>query len=160
MVHVKITPDKEVLASLTWNKLVLMSRHRTTEYHNSRRRSQSRKKWTEGVYYWSSNTTHGNRTKDLGVWVRNTYASQERSQAERELKVCFRTLAEAATALREGDLFLRKWTKRLELGHIRSDFVLGQPSGPLDWDNPWKLRQQENWALQFWLSYSKNGSVY
>jgi len=51
MVQVIITPDKEVLASLTWNELVLVPRHRTAEYHNSRRRLQSWKKWTEGVYY-------------------------------------------------------------------------------------------------------------
>jgi len=51
MVQVKITLDKEVLASLTWNELVLMPRHRTTEYHSSRRRSPSWKKWTKGVYY-------------------------------------------------------------------------------------------------------------
>jgi len=111
MVQVKITPYKEVLASLTWNELFLMPRHRTAEYHNSRRRSQNWKKWTEGVYYWSSNTTHGNRTRDLEVWVGNTYVSQERSQVERELKVCFGTLAEVAAALREGDLFLRKWAQ-------------------------------------------------
>jgi len=41
MVQVTITPDKEVLASLTWNELVLMPRHRTTKYHNSRRKLQS-----------------------------------------------------------------------------------------------------------------------
>ena len=33
--------------------------------------------------------------------------SQEQSQAECELKVCFGTLVEAAAALREGNLFLR-----------------------------------------------------
>jgi len=111
LVQVKIAPYKEVLASFTWNELVLMPWHRTTEYHSSRRRSQSWKKWTKGVYYWSSNTTHGNRTRDLEVWVGNTYVSQEWSQAERELKVRLGTLAKATPTLREGDMFLRKWAQ-------------------------------------------------
>jgi len=41
MVQVTITPDKEVLASLTWNELVLRHRHQTAKYHSSRRRLQS-----------------------------------------------------------------------------------------------------------------------
>jgi len=45
--------------------------------------------------------------------------SQERSQAERELKVCFGTLAEAAAAPKEG------------FGHFRSEIELGHyPLGP------------------------------